>query len=231
MEEQTAFDIMGDGALGSERVKEYEIGLTPEPVVRQWLVRLRDIEGMEPRTMLDPAAGDGVFGKVARGVWPDLHIVGVEPREECWEYLDANCDEVVRGTLEEYATGVHAFDIIATNPPFSLALPWLPILRGLLVDGGLLSFLHLSDLGQRGEANNKLFNANIPSFQNRIPGAIGFRGPGINPETGKKFGTDMRSYSWWMWEKMTHRRVWLSDQLPRLLGRDLKWVTPPGRPV
>ncbi len=230
MEEQaqtTLFD--DDGAYDHERVKEYEIGLTPEAVVRQWLVQLRDHEGMDPRTMLDPSAGDGVFGKIAREVWPNVHLVAVELREECWKYLEANYDVILRGTLEQYTMGLGTFDLIVTNPPFSLALPWVPMLRKHLVDDGLLSFLHLSDLGQRGEKNGKLFKADLPVLQSRIPGAIGFRGPGINPETGKRFGTDMRSYSWWLWEKLGLRRAWLSNQLPRLLGPELKWVTPPGR--
>lgn len=225
-----------DSGPDLERLREYEADLTPEPVVHQWLVRLRDVDGLDPRSMLDPSAGDGVFGKVARQVWPDVRIVAVEPRPECREYLVAHCDVVETMSLEAYlARGTGWFDLIVTNPPFTLALRWVPMLRRLLGADGLLSFLQLSELGQRGlgkrgEDSCALFDANRPTAQFRIPGAIGYRGPGINPKTNKPHGADMRSYSWWMWTMLSYRQGWHGDQLPRLPSCDRKWLTPPGRP-
>lgn len=53
---------------------------TPEPLVRAALTsRILPIMPA-PRTILDPGAGQGVWGRVARSIWPNAFIVGTEIR-------------------------------------------------------------------------------------------------------------------------------------------------------
>jgi hypothetical protein len=94
-----------------------------------------------PRTILDAAAGEGVWGLHAKARWPTAHLLGVElqnctPAEgfDCW----------VRDDLRTWVAP-HKFDLIVTNPPFG-DLGWPIILRclneWLADDGCLLVYYH-----------------------------------------------------------------------------------------
>jgi hypothetical protein len=70
--------------------------------------------GFVPRTMLDPGAGEGPWGREAKVFWPDMHLTGVE-RQACAtaESYDAwHCDDLLTWVAP------HRYDFIAGNPPF-----------------------------------------------------------------------------------------------------------------
>lgn len=225
-----------DGGPDLERLREFDADFTPTPVVRQVLLHLRDEMGLRPRTMLDPCAGGGVFGMVAREVWPHCLRVAIEPREEELDNLLNHYDFVRRGGVESLETehvvgwteGI-GFDLIVTNPAFSL---WPGIVDDLVPNlsrFGHLVLLGLCDVLLRGEAGLEVATRRPPSNELPIPGAIGFRGPGINPKNGKPWGTDQRSYSWWDWRKHDGLQpCWLRDPLPRLPSADRRWTVKPG---
>ena len=105
--------------------------------------------------------------------------------------------------------------------------------------------LGLNELGTRGEASRDLWKRCPPLYQWRIGGTLKFR-VGKNPKTGKPWGADMRSYSWWVWqlvdgefvraddredEEQDEDRppVWLAEDLPTLTAGERQWKIKPGR--
>ena len=203
------------------------IALTSTPVVRQIIERIAIArKNNPPKRILDPSAGEGVFGMVCREFWPEADITGIEPRDDLWpapQYYDMWW----RRTFEECGAGIGQYDLICTNPPFPLCLAWVKRIfdEGMLTAGGELLFLQLNELGQRGQANNELWLQYPPIFQSRISGAINFKGKG----TGKKSTSDMRNYSWWLWRNAPRRSPgWACIDLPRLPSSDRTWVVPPG---
>lgn len=208
----------------------YEANLTPAPVVRQGLLWLRDVLQLRPRKILDPSAGSGVFGMVCGEVWPSAERWGIECRGEEKPHLRRNYDRhrVTRfersGMLRE-----QTFDLAVTNPPFELALAWLDPLHDLVDGAGVICLLAPEALGQRGREAVDVFQVMPPSLQLRIPGAVAFRGCGINPSTGRKHGSDARCYSWWIWRPgAVHTGSWTVLQLPWLNSQHRRWTVPPG---
>lgn len=192
------------------RDEAFELNRTPPAVVDQLFRELAT--WMEPGRILDPAAGDGVFGQFARKHFPHAVLWGVEPREE-EESASRFYDRWNTCTAERYLEQTGSlFDLIVTNPPFSRALEWVHLMVPRLTDLGVLVFIQLNDFGQRSKVGYELFSHNPPCMQLRIPGCISFRG-----------GTcDARSYSWWVFDRMIvppiegMSRTWLVTQLPRL---------------
>ena len=127
---------------------------------------------------------------------------------------------------------------MVTNPAFSLTLKLLPKLLAKVRAGGFIVLLGLNELGSRGGASRDLWDLYPPFEQWRIFGTLRFRN-GINPDTGRPWGTDMRSYSWWVWRAdgrggalpldihdPTARRT---VELPKLPAPLRRWTVIPGR--
>lgn len=238
----------------TERLRAHEVGLTPEPVTRQWIEVLARRRSA-PRTILIPGAGSGVEAKVCRETWPDAYIVAIEPRAEEHRHLARYCDEVWSCTFEEWADRVHEderFDLIVTNPPFSKARPaevdgkvvtWIDRRDELLEEGGLLTLLMPNDFLDRTrvevawllEVDEYGHCPNAPIRHSRIADRVGFYGGS---------GTDSNTHGWWTWMRSDHdgfggqrsgRRdlnsggaTWLCEQLPWLPGHERKWKRRPG---
>lgn len=236
-----------DPAHDVQRLRAHEVGRTPTPVVRQWLELQRSRlwpTPTRPLRILDPSAGSGVFGMVARELYPDAYVVAVEPREEEWPHLHRHYDHTFPCAFEEAFAALAAgepFDIIATNPPFSrmrpsddegqarLDGPWLDGLRLLLRDSSsVLSLLLRTDPFWRTPDDADWFYERhadgrwlrLPQRESKIPGRIAFYGgSGTAPET----------HSWFTWGKnRSSNSVWTAEMLPRLPAEALRWRVPPG---
>ena len=238
------------------RLRAFEADLTPEGVVQQffeWLVEsLRPLSEErnkdwrpEVSTFLDPAAGSGCYGKVARRFFPDARIVGIEIRPEERAYLErAGYDEVIVGdarrVLAELREAGRRFDVIATNSAFSLFPEYVRLCVPLLEPGsynivggerepaGTLALLYLSQWGQAAE-HWPLIEEHCPFSQVRVGGRVKFR-TGINPDTGKPWGADSREYCHWVWKPFPSPKVkaWRCYQLPPLEQHDRAWTVRPG---
>lgn len=92
------------------------------------------VDGDVPQVrVLEPSAGDGHLARVIRGYLPRAHLTVVEPAAARVATLRAQrglADEVAESTLEDYLAGVavaaltgtwRGFDLVAMNPPFTLA--------------------------------------------------------------------------------------------------------------
>ena len=234
------------GAPDTDWLRAFDADFTPTPVVVQYLTILRDNCHIRPERILDPAAGGGVFGRVARAVWPNAHIEGIEPRGDEIGHLASHYDlvhcctfsQAIESRLLSCPPGstVPKFDLIVTNPPFSMWRDFVPASLQLIYDGWL-AFLGLTSWGSRSQDGFDLFESSPPVSQSRIPGTIGFRGPGVNPRTGNKWGADTRDYCWWSWHLESGKRKpafispherWACENLPRLAGHERRWIVKPG---
>lgn len=121
------------------------------------------------------------------------------------------------------------FDAILTNPPFSRAFrrdidkptkeilrrAWIEVCHDLLVPGGTLVFIGLTQWGQTQE-NSELVKAYPPWLQYRFGGRLSFEDHGQ---------TDSREYSGWIWRNLYGKLLELrvEDQA------DPEWTTANGR--
>ena len=229
-----------DGAPDHKRLRAHSADFTPRGVVDQFVEGIEsnaDAEELQvPRRILDPAAGGGVFGQSLRAMLKrngvtNTTITGVELREEEEPNLQRHYDEVIIGDALQYARSAEPFDLIITNPPFGLWREYLAAYRHLLTADGGLVLLGLCTWGQRAKASVEMYEQRQyqPLGLKRITGTIGFRGPGVNPETGKRWGTDTRSYGWWCWgPNAPTMKGWLTSNLPLLDSTGRRWRVKPG---
>ena len=149
------------GEPNHARLREHSADFTPRPVVLQlfdWLASLDGIHaGFSPSTdtMLDPAAGAGVFGQVARIVKYGRQFTthGMEIREEEREHVRRHYDHATIGdALVSPCPG--PWGLIATNPPFHLWKEYVLAYRDLIASGGMLCLLGLCSWGQRSRSRS-----------------------------------------------------------------------------
>jgi hypothetical protein len=226
------------------------LNLTPRPVVRQGLIYLRDQMGVLPKVVIDPSAGAGVFGAVAREVWPKAHLVGIELDADMAALAQRNYDEFHHGDFETYAAGASFNDdaLVTSNPPFEhfarfegpktdpQLKSWVPIALKL---APLVWLYGKESVGIRIQSQEQLFAALPPVLETRVSGYVRHRGRGV--------GSDSHAYAWWLWvvsgqlqnmvtgwlpaalEEMP-AGTWPTLNLPRLPAMDRTWVnTMPGQ--
>lgn len=236
--------LIDDGhETGLARLRDFEVDYTPGPVVRQglqWAIeRLFSVEhfrrfdlrfGLQCMRFLDPSAGAGVFGQQLHELGHDVDLGfrwACEPRVEETGNLKRHYHEVETCRFEDADFDDEPFDLVGTNPPFSL---WSAILERSLDmvygDGAVLLYGAIA-WGQSSEGA-KVFNRFPPSRCARVVGRVHHRGPGLNPETGKKWGADQRDVCWWLWEKRRAAKTWTTENLPELPPEARRWAVKPG---
>ena len=230
------------------RLREHEADFTPLGVVRQfvdWLCA-RQPNGWSPlacKRILDPSAGAGAYGAVLRARFPRAHLTAIELRPEERPHLERHYDEVIIGDarveLAKLAEAGRRFDLIATNPPFTLLVDLLKLCLPLLGDDAVLALFGLTQWGQ-AEDHHETLDQHRPFGQARVGGRVRFRS-GLNPKTGKPWSADAREYCHWVWSQIGRlvpvdpdRRVpleheeWFVWQLPPLPAEDRAWTIRPG---
>jgi predicted RNA methylase len=95
------------------------------------------------RTILEPTAGAGAFVKAAKRTWPDAHVTAIEINSREVPNLEAAGADVIHAgdatTLLPKAK--KKYDLILTNPPFSLAERLVHLCLPLLTRDGHLAML------------------------------------------------------------------------------------------
>lgn len=233
--EQASLPLPSPGP-NHKRLRKYEADFTPLPVVRQGLRWLAD-QIPAPRTVFDPCAGPGGFGQVVGEVWPDAHRYGVDIRAEELPGLQRNYDTYAVCDWKELDPETR-YDLVTTNPAFGEIVDLIEhyVVGDRIPTVGALVLFGLRDVLSRAEGKVELLMRAVPTMEAGVSGPIHFRGPGINPDTGKRHGADTRSYSWWVWRKrhpslVAARPVWPYFQLPWLPGPDRRWRVRPGDPA
>ena len=102
---------------GYDRINEHA---TPMACAEA-LCLLWKTEGLNPKRILEPQAGNGNIVRAVRRVWPDAEIVAVEIREECRESLiEAGATKVVTGVdFLTIPAPEKRFDLVIGNPPYA----------------------------------------------------------------------------------------------------------------
>jgi SAM-dependent methyltransferase len=186
-----------------DRMRIHEADLTPPDMAGQACWALARYLSLQPARILDPTAGAGCFPMAARAQWPGAHITGCEAREEEERHLEAWCDVHHMGDFFYFAEDGEddkRFDLVLTNPPFTLIPELLRACLGLVRPGGLVAFLCRMTFGDKKEAD-QLFR---PPFE--LTHALEFAGRwrfrvGKNPKTGKPYGVDSVGYRLLVWRR------------------------------
>lgn len=222
-----------EAAADEERLREHEADFTPVPVIRQCLKFAQMLAGWngEPEQACDPAAGAGAWAMVMRHLW-HCHVTAIEKRSEELPHLRRNADDAIICDAIDYAkrTVSWRFDVVATNPAFSLFQDYADNFLRLAPHVWLFAPV---DANVRGRESSGWLATNAKWVQRClwVPGGIGFRGPGKNAK-GKPNGQDHRQYCLWMLtsdiDEVRDENGWPVTLLPRLPGHDRRWVIRPG---
>ncbi len=202
---------------------------------------------LAPR-VLDPCAGAGVFGAELRAALPHAELHAIEVRDEEQAGLERHYSHVTIGdaiavmrTLplpvafetpeainedrKNPLFGERGYDLITTNPAFSITHDLVEQALPLLTENGRLILLGRSELFQR-QADEQWLKRFCPLEQWRIGGRIGFRGKGG--------GTDSNDLSWFVWSRegalseFEELPAWHTVQLPVLPDDCRRWTVRPG---
>lgn len=211
-----------------------EEDLTPRGVVRAVLCAYQETDPVAPRSVLDVCAGYGVWSSEARRLWPDAHITAVEIDARKSEYLARHADQVIVGSdwtnaLPVESQGSLEYSLAIGNPHFSGLVtddPHGSMPARLLEHCGVVLLFHQSASFQRGRAGARIWRTYQPAHVFSVPGAIRFR-TGINPATGKRYGTDARCYQATLWIH-GYAGPTRFTQLPWIPSADRRWDAHPG---
>lgn len=124
-------------------------------LVARVLKRMGDIS--TTHSLIEPSAGNGVFVKEMRAVWPTAPIVAVEVRPNEQEILAAGANQVITSDWTawiKYAKDFYANQgkpvVIIGNPPFSLAQEHIEAaFENLPTDSTISFLLRFSFLGTK----------------------------------------------------------------------------------
>jgi hypothetical protein len=170
--------------------------LPAQPVVNR-------IGHSRPPNILDPGAGPGIWGKVAREIWPDALIHGMEleeqPRPPEYDRYDIGRfpgDHLMKG-----------YDLIVGNPPFNQAGVFVEeSMRRLRVGGCLLFLLPLRFCTSTGRRDG-LFTRHPLTLYAVYSRRISWREDGARK-------TPPRDHALFMWKKR-----WTGPAAMDLIGR------------
>jgi len=191
---------------------------TPEWCVDQCIYHaLPDFLGsFEPKTILEPSAGSGVFVRLLRRRYPNavIHGIDLDPKVGPWPEADLS----VHGNFlsAEFGQGfglLPRYDLVIGNPPYTFALPFVK--QGSVI-GRQVTFLLRAGFLESEERNHYLRDVNPPAWEHVLANRPAF-------VTTK---TDSCVYMWISWgpvfgpEVVTRSRVLPS--VPKELRRKVK---------
>ena len=186
-----------------DRLRIHEADLTPPDMAGQACWALARYLSLRPARILDPTAGAAIFPASAREQWPGVELVGCEARIEEEPHLAYNCDRYYIGDffrIFEDPSGEGGFDLVLTNPPFTLIPDLLRACLGLVRPGGYVAFLCRMTFGDSEEAD-PLFRPPFDlTWSLEFAGRWRFR-VGKNPKNGKPYGVDSVGYRLLVWRR------------------------------
>lgn len=243
----------------TDRLDEHDADFTPQGTALLCHYAARDLlfDRRQPATFIDPTAGGGIYGWAARKVFPGIHSVGNDLRGEESDDLTANYDQTFNVDFRDLAGRTGRCDLGMTNVPFSVAADVWEASDGLVTRGGGFAMLVRITLGDAAEDCRKLWGSSVErrgrsgffyledeeryaelrrpdvviDFSNRIK----FR-HGINPDSGKAWGSDSTTYRIMCRRVGVERRPRMQPmayyKLDRMDDRLFRWIeTAEGRAI
>ena len=155
-----------------------------------------DTEFYAPKLLLEPCVGEGHIADTVNRYYNDYFLMtGLDIVDRGWSNG--------RFIKENFLTWKYEtlYDLIITNPPYSLAKEFVEKSMECLKIGGIMAmFLKIQFL--EGAKRKELFDKYPPKyiyvFRNRM--ATWNNGQPKDPKTGKKWATTM-CHAWFIWEK------------------------------
>lgn len=148
------------------------------------------------REFLEPCVGEGHIADIVNRYYNDyFHMTGLDIVDRGWSNGRFIKENFLTWKCET------PYDLIITNPPYSLAKEFVEKGMECLYNGGYMCmFLKIQFLesAKRKELFDKYPPKYIYVFRNRMP-TWNNRQP-KNPKIGKKWATTM-CYAWFVWEK------------------------------
>lgn len=185
-----------------DRMRVHEADLSPPDMGGQtcWgLARyIPRLQGSNVRRVLDCTGGSGTFPMAARDQWPGAHITACEARGEEEPHLRHHAHEVHMGDFFE-APVSGDYDLVVTNPPFSLIPLLLLRCLELVVPGGFVAFVVRMTWGDAADTD-PLWHDPPVLASHEFAGRWRFR-VGLNPKTGKPYGVDSVGYRLLIWQR------------------------------
>ena len=155
-----------------------------------------------PFTALDVGAGDGVWGKALKSLYNNIHLTGIDIREDAmfdWELFNNSIrgnilvhayDSDMRGDFMEHD---RKYDLIFGNIPFRHATEFIQHSLDLLTDNGIILYLLRSAISESKKRYDLFYNnGHKPIYEYQSVRRISFTG-------NKK--SDNTAYSIFIWEK------------------------------
>lgn len=191
-----------------DRMRVHEADLSPPDMAGQSCWAIETVMGGRwdekgPARVLDPTCGAGIFPAAARAQWPGAEIVGCEARIEEEPHVAHNCNRYYIGdffSIFQDRGGEGLFDLVITNPPFSLIVELLPRCLELVRPGGLVAFVCRLTWGDKPEADQLWRPPFALTSVMEFAGRWRFR-VGLNPKTGKPYGVDSVGYRLLIWRR------------------------------
>lgn len=149
----------------------------------------------DPKYILDAGAGSGVWGRVAREIWPCSGIIGVEvrpstviPGYDGW----INADFLDENAIRPFGK---PGSLVMGNPPYCQAEEFVRRGLGLSQPGGRVAFLLRLGFLEGQARGNGLFREHPPAYVWICSRRPSFTGDGK---------TDATAYAFFVWEKGWH---------------------------
>lgn len=166
---------------------------TPKETIENILFNYKFPE--ERKSFLEPCAGNGNITSIVKEKFPNWYITSLELRPEEKENLTPISDELIIGDFLIYDFNNNKFDVIITNPPFSLAQEFINKSLSLLSKDGVCIMLLRTAMLESKKRHDW--------WQDKLPNGLYVlsKRPSF---TGK--GTDATSYSWFIWENGSNKQ-------------------------
>lgn len=173
---------------------------TPEKLVIKALEDFRVFAAIrtgyvkQPGVIIDPGAGTGVWGSIARRMWPQARIEGFEIRDDAEHHPDYDLWHT-RDYLNSVLVRPYA-DLIIGNPPYKLAEEFIRrSWDALAPDGWMVMLLRLAFL--EGQARGEGLWSEMPPRAVWVCSAR----PSFITEGEKAGKTDATAYAVFVWKR------------------------------
>lgn len=171
----------------------------PTPV-ELCLASVRLIPGLStPFTALDVGAGDGVWGQALKYLSTNIHLTGIDIREEAkgvnllHPFTSDNNRVYDEWVLQDFLEHDKKYDLIFGNIPFRHATEFIMHSLDLLTENGIIVYLLRTAISESKKRYDLLYNAgHKPLYIYQSVRRISFTG-------NKK--SDNTAYSIFIWEK------------------------------
>ena len=143
------------------------------------------------RSILEPCVGGGHVAKIVKSRTDYLHF-------DCLDIVDRGYEGTEVCDFLEWKNP-RLYDLVITNPPYSLATEFVKKSKELLYYGGYCAmFLKVQFLESEKRADLFEDLRYVYVFRKRM--SVWNRGREYNPDTGKKWVTTM-CHAWFIWHK------------------------------